>query len=573
MHRSLRLVVALGIALSGALAPPPAAAADDLHGGGDILRYATRVTTGGPANEVDLAVNPTNPYHVVAVAKDYSLGPSSACSTETVPAVSRVWAAIYVSFDGGAHWEYQLFPGYPGDSRRSAAAGYVCMSDPLVAFAPTGALYFVGLAIRKPTATGDELNSLVFAISTDGGRTWPVSLMQVLGLANYPYVPDKPQMAVDATTGAIAIVYQYIFGLQAIPILYEGGADGRSFTYRRLGGSIVLWPTVAWGSDSSLLVAGLSYCETEPGWCVHLMTRRPLSADFEDVEVDARPTGENRLPNTSGAYRVFVSPSLAADPLPGGGTIAIAYHAWDATAERWQLTVASTRGDGVFAIVRPSTNPARHQVLPRLAVAPGGSMEVLYYEDDGTTAAPGRVTARLVVNPSGALWRAPVSLSKSFDPTSMRNQFGNVFIGDYVGLKIGPNGCPLAAWADGRNGRSEVFFFSFPSVFCQEDSAILDHLCVVPCEIECPRCREVYAASRIPVERIRTITPIAYRAEGEFVMLYVQKACALASGVLRAVRDAVPPVEGVGRADGAVGPSVGDVRTPSAPVLPCRALG
>jgi hypothetical protein len=106
--------------------------------------------TQGPPNlaqqEPSIAVNPTNPLNVVAMAKDERGGTNT----------KQTW--IYTSTDGGLTWLNQLFPFAPQSP---------FSSDPVVNFSDDGICYVTSLPYGGGTNDGIQI-----ARSTDGGITF-----------------------------------------------------------------------------------------------------------------------------------------------------------------------------------------------------------------------------------------------------------------------------------------------------------------------------------------------------------------------------------------------------------------
>ncbi len=143
------------------------------------------------ANELSIAVNPTNPLNIIATGKDYTQPYAGDC----------VWDGIYVSHDGGATWKNDNLVGSPWKARADAAAGktpelhqalsrFYCATDPVVAFGPDGSAYWAVMPYQCDTASGSTtgaeaippggLNdwfwtcSAIYVLAShDGGDSWP----------------------------------------------------------------------------------------------------------------------------------------------------------------------------------------------------------------------------------------------------------------------------------------------------------------------------------------------------------------------------------------------------------------
>src|SRR5207245_7566148 len=81
-----------------------------------------------PQNEPSVAVNPSNPQHLVAGANDQLL--------------TRNWLAVYTSSDSGLTWTNGLIP------MTGALGSLQEASDPAVSFSEFGTLYYYGVEVN-----------------------------------------------------------------------------------------------------------------------------------------------------------------------------------------------------------------------------------------------------------------------------------------------------------------------------------------------------------------------------------------------------------------------------------------
>jgi hypothetical protein len=136
----------------------PAATSGALGTGGSTAANVNTDTEAiaGPHNETSIAVDPTNPNHLIGSVNDYQLvvNPDGSI-TETV------YSRAHVSFDRGQTWTNY---GIPFPSR------YDATGDPGVAFDADGRAYIstLGFNFFDATVPFDVLTST----STDGGKTW-----------------------------------------------------------------------------------------------------------------------------------------------------------------------------------------------------------------------------------------------------------------------------------------------------------------------------------------------------------------------------------------------------------------
>jgi hypothetical protein len=105
-------------------------------------------------SESSIAVNPLDPYNLVASSKRF-----------TNPMIYGFSLAAYASFDGGQSWSNTTLPLLPG---------WAGSTDPAVAWDNVGHAYVVALPFGPGTATdfvGPVIGIAIYK-SIDGGRTW-----------------------------------------------------------------------------------------------------------------------------------------------------------------------------------------------------------------------------------------------------------------------------------------------------------------------------------------------------------------------------------------------------------------
>lgn len=165
-----------------------------------VVDISCNTTTYGqhfaPDNEIAVAVNPTNPNHVVAGSNDYYYRFNN--STGARQAI--VLTGFFTSFDGGATWiDGQI----PVRSGRSAG-------DPSPAFDRRHGVVMMAQLENAAGLGGANVaqGDVSVSRSPDGGRTWtePVTVFQgrgaALGPANKAVFYDKEWLTVDNNPGS-----------------------------------------------------------------------------------------------------------------------------------------------------------------------------------------------------------------------------------------------------------------------------------------------------------------------------------------------------------------------------------
>ena len=166
-------------AVAGAAVGPLAGVAQ--HSGTLHIVDITSTEARRPA-EVSVAINPTNPTHVIAVLLQGG-GPGE-------PRVTN-WA--FSSFDGGSSWSGTRAPSVQGRPQ----------GDDAVMFGHDGTAYhsfisFDGIRVERPERAG----SGIFVRSTRDGKTWtpPAAVVDHINTA-IPF-EDKPWIGVDRSTAS-----------------------------------------------------------------------------------------------------------------------------------------------------------------------------------------------------------------------------------------------------------------------------------------------------------------------------------------------------------------------------------
>src|SRR5262245_20310715 len=133
-----------------------------------------------PQNETSIAVDPSNPQHLVAGANDYRV-----CCDFTALNDSTGWA--YTSFDGGATWTNVQVPGLTNETggtgpfKKTDTAG-----DPALAIGPDGTVYYANIVFSRVSFA----SGIAVSVSHDGGLTWdPPNMVAFTDAGNY--INDK----------------------------------------------------------------------------------------------------------------------------------------------------------------------------------------------------------------------------------------------------------------------------------------------------------------------------------------------------------------------------------------------
>ena len=470
--------------------PTPETPFDALLCEGDALlqlgqpREATcnvKVTQDGPAAEVHFVASPIDPMVLVGGAKDFRLPPDARCGKFSV------WSGTYRSTDGGRTWATGLLPGHPGDARLTALSDYGCGSDPVLAFAPDGTLYYASLMFslrpgsdplvpQLAPVLGYETERSAIAVtrSRDGGASWDDPVLVVAVEAG---LLDKQWIAVDPTTGDVHVSYFSNEGDVVATVSRDQGATWSDAVPLVASQQLPSTPRQGQFAQIAATADGVVHAiawaagdPLEPSAILHRATSDRGASWSEPVRV------VRWAPVIDGGflypYRLVTLPALAAHPRDPALYVAFPAPAASGADTRahadLDILVVSSRDGGATwgAPVRVNDDAmgaANMQWMPAVAVGPEGTLHVTwidYREDPG-----GRLAKVYYARSSddGATFSVNAALSDvAFDGEGGYHQNGGGTIGDYMGLAA----TPLAAhafWADTREGRNDVFGAILPA--------------------------------------------------------------------------------------------------------------
>lgn len=400
-------------------------------------------TANGPANEVHIAVNPTNPLNLIAGAKDYTLGASTDCG------VTRVWAGYYWSLDGGQSWGNGLMPGYPGGPP-SPLTGYGCSSDPVVAFDGDGNAYYFGLALTP----GHAVSALWLAVSQDGGATWPL-------MAKVAEVPgaglilnDKNWFAIDPVTNVVHLVWAFFdpVGIHIVTAQCVLVVCGPPVPVSGLLPDIVQFSSIAVGPEGEVHLIWYDLGSRQLMY-VRSDTQGAVWSQPKAIAT-TQPIGQQ--PN--GSFRSPPMPQVIVDRSNGAhrGDVYVVFPDRRNDASDVMFVKSTDGGATWTSPARINDDPfGKSNFMPAIDVAPNGRVDVAFY-DRRDDPANRLLTVYLASSADGgATWTNQRVSSAQFDGNLGRHQGGFAFIGDYIGI-ASTDAMAFPLWADTRSGTSQV---------------------------------------------------------------------------------------------------------------------
>ncbi|MDX1611271.1 MAG: sialidase family protein [Candidatus Thermoplasmatota archaeon] len=456
-----------------------------LEGGHDAGCNHQANADGGPGAEVSLAANPTDPLNLVGGSKDFTLGEDARCGQY------NVWSGVYTSQDGGRTWAHDLLPGHPGDDRETALSQYACGSDPVLAFAPNGTLYYSSIHVTQAEenegpfppqtapVTGYPIENAGIAVtrSLDGGQTWEDPVVHGHKEAGEG-IFDKQWIAVDPTTGQIYI--SYIDTGEGAFFLQRSDDGGLTFTDPMR----IFEP-----EDSAVLLSGPQFGQiaVDHAGTVHFTywftdDTGETAGIWHRASMDQGETFSERHAvapfypvfdlEVTHKYRIVPNPALAVDPQDGTLYVAYPFYADDGSGNvpsgNMDAYVVASHDGGTTWEAPVKVNdelaaPANGQWMQAIQVGPDGTVHTTWMDYRDDPAGQEAYVYYAYSQDQGRTWSDNQRVSDvPFDGEGGYHQSGAGTIGDYMGLAVTEHAVhPF--WADTRNGQNDVFAAIIPS--------------------------------------------------------------------------------------------------------------
>lgn len=365
-------------------------------------------------NELDIAVNPTNPDNMIAGWNDYGVGNSCGVGWTT---------------DGGKTWHTDWLRGMTpagGNPTYDYGAG-----DPSIGFLDDGTAVFTcnAWSVKKPTA-------IFVTTSKDGGATW-TPVQQVASADTKAGNLDHPMMTIDHFGNRALIAYTTWSGHQANSwaLVSDGTATHWSGPYRiaadyKSNAPDVFDVSLA-GAPDGTIYATSGIWQHVNEWseqAVVVSQLRPGEAAFtRSVKVRDLVPAPMTLPGES--WRTSMQASIGVD---SNGTV-YELTGDDVTGHLHMYLAKSTDHGASFPTQLQLTSGSHDEVMPWMSVTPGGRVDTIYYDYDESTGlmnvdygqvAPGGSTLSTTVVQSGI----------DGDSQPPRGAGGTPFMGDYIGI-------------------------------------------------------------------------------------------------------------------------------------------
>jgi hypothetical protein len=382
------------------------------------VQALANITNDGPAdngdNEVDIAINPTDPSNMIAGWNDY--GPGQSCGVG--------WTT-----DGGKTWSTDWLRGLTpegGNPTYDYGAG-----DPSVGFLNDGTAIFTcnAWSNTKPTA-------IFVTTSKDGGATWAPA-QKVASADTKAGNLDHPMMTIDHYGNRALIAYTGWSGYQANSYALVSDSTGTSWSgpYRiaadyKSNAPDIFDVSLAGAPDGTIYsTAGVwQHVQEWSEQAVVVSQMRPGETAFtHSVKVRDLVPAPITLPGEE--WRTSMQASIGVDAT---GTVYELTGDY-VTGHLHMYLAKSTDHGATFPTQLQLTSGTRDQVMPWMSVTPGGRVDTVYYDYDETT---GLMDADYGQVPAGGSQMSQTVVQGGIDGDAQppRGPGHSPFMGDYLGV-------------------------------------------------------------------------------------------------------------------------------------------
>jgi hypothetical protein len=406
----LKILVAVAAALVLAVGVSAAQAARV----GNVVNVSNDGPDSNGDNELDIAINPTNPSNMIAGWNDYGVGNSCGVGYTT---------------DGGKTWRTDWLRGMTpagGNPTYDFGAG-----DPSVGFLNDGTAIFTcnAWSNTKPTA-------IFVTTSSDGGRTWAPA-QKVASAVTKAGNLDHPMMTIDHYNNRALIGYTGWSGFQANSYALVSDSTGTSWAgpYRiaadyKSNAPDVFDVSLAGAPDGTIYsTAGIwQHVQEWSEQAVVVSQLRPGETAFtHSVKVRDLVPAPITLPGEE--WRTSMQASIGVD---ASGTV---YElTGDYVTGYLHMYLAKSTDHGAsFPTQIQLTSGSHDEVMPWMSVTTGGRVDTIYYDYDESIGlmdvdygqvAPGGTT----------MTRTVVQRGIDGDSQPPRGAGHAPFMGDYLGI-------------------------------------------------------------------------------------------------------------------------------------------
>jgi hypothetical protein len=402
-----------------------------------LLTAANITSDDNGDNEVDIAINPTNPQNLIAAWNDY--GPGNSCG-------------LGYSTDGGLTWHTSWLQGITpegGNPTFDYGAG-----DPSVGFLNGGTAV---LSCAAWGASRSQPSAIYQARSTDGGATWS-DLQQISYGRNLGHLQDHQMMTIDRYKNRVLVAYTVWNGYRARSFAKISRDGGRTYKgpyeiasdYRR--NAVDRFDVSLAGAPDGTVYATSGIWQHVNEWneqAVVVSQKRPGETKFtRSVKVRNLVPAPFQLPGAEWRSSMQASIGVEAD-----GTVDLL--TGDYVTGNLDLYIARSTNHGItFPASQQAnlTHDPSDEVMPWLSVRPGGRLDIISYDYHRDTS--------LMDVFYGQVADGATTMSRTYVATGIN---GNIqppgstpFMGDYIGIDSLANRVALS-WTGNGPASQDAF--------------------------------------------------------------------------------------------------------------------
>ena len=410
MRKRLGLVLALLLAV---LALPASASAA-------TVRAVANISNDAPAdngdNEVDIAINPTDPQDLIAAWNDY--GPGNSCG-------------LGYSANGGRTWTTSWLRGVTpegGNPTFDYGAG-----DPSVGFLNDGTAI---LSCAAWGASKSQPSAIFASRSTDGGRTWEPAQQLTFG-QSIGHLQDHNMLTIDRYHDRALVAYSVWTGYKSRSYALISSDGGRTYqgpyeiAADYVANAVDRFDVSLAGAPDGTIYATSGIWQHVTEWneqAVVVSQMRPGETKFSrSVKVRDLVPAPYTLPGESWRTSMQASIGVEAD-----GTVDLL--TGDFVTGNLDVYLARSTDHGhSFSSQINLTSDSNDQVMPWMSIAPSGRIDTIFYDYNRATGLMDAVYGQ--VAPKGAtMARTVIQAGIDGDAQPPRGPDQSPFMGDYLGI-------------------------------------------------------------------------------------------------------------------------------------------
>lgn len=367
-------------------------------------------------NEVDIAINPTNPKNLIAAWNDYGNGNS---------------CGLGYSDDRGVTWHTDWLRGVTpegGNPTFDYGAG-----DPSVGFLSNGTAI---LSCAAWGASKSQPSAIFASRSTDGGQTWEPVQQLTFG-KSLGHLQDHNMLTIDKYNDRAMVAYSVWNGYAARSyalISSDGGLTYRgpyeiAADYK--ANAVDTFDVSLAGAPDGTAYATSGIWQKVNEWneqAVVVSQMRPGETKFtRSVKVRDLVPAPYNLPGEQ--WRTSMQASIGVE---GNGTVDLL--TGDYVTGNLDMYLARSFDHGLsFPQQSNLTSDTNDQVMPWMSVLPGGRVDTIFYDYNRSTELMDAVYGQVL--PGGStMTRTLLDTGIDGDAQPPRGPGGTPFWGDYIGI-------------------------------------------------------------------------------------------------------------------------------------------